>query len=384
MIPYGCQNISDDDIEAVTRVLRSDYLTQGPEVGSFEELFASYCGAKYAVAVSSCTAALHIAYLSLGMGAGKSVWTVPNTFVATANAALYCGATVDFVDIEPNTYLMCPNALEAKLKEAKKAGTLPDVVAPVHFSGHSCDMQAIRKLSVQYGFKIVEDAAHCAGASYDGGKVGNCRFSEMACFSFHPVKIITSAEGGVITTNDETLYKKLLMLRTHGITKDQDILTRNSDEPWYFEQQYLGYHYRITDVQCALASSQMKRLDHFVEERRRLVKNYNEKLSDLPITLPQERNNVYSSWHLYVVRLAEGGNRKAVFLDLREKGIGVNVHYIPVHMHPYYQSIGFEKEAFPVSLAYYETAITLPLYPDLTQDQQDYVCKSLAESLQNA
>lgn len=384
MIPYGRQYITQDDIDSVVNVLKSDFITQGPYVERFENEIAKYCNVKYAVAVNSCTAGLHITYAALGLDKGKLLWTVPNTFVATANAALYCNADVDFVDIDPNTYLMCMKALSEKLKTAKRVGKLPDIVAPVHFAGQSCDMEELQRLSQIYGFKIVEDAAHCIGASYKNNKVGSCEFSSAAVFSFHPVKIITTGEGGVITTNDEALYKSLLKLRTHGITKSPEDLN-NNPEPWYFEQQDLGYHYRITDIQCAMGISQMKRLDDYVAKRIELVKRYNDKLKKLPLILPTLKKECYSSWHLYVIQLKQNNkSRLDVFKQLRVKGIGVNVHYIPVHIHPYYKKLGFRQGDYPVSESYYDNAITLPLYPALTDAEQDHVCKSLEEVLKDA
>ena len=384
MIPYGKQDISEDDIRAVVETLKSDFLTQGPKIIEFEEAFAQYCGAKYAVAVSSCTAALHLSCLALGLKAGGRLWTVPNTFVATANAGLYCGADIDFVDIDPDTYLMCPDKLEQKLQQADKESKLPDIVAPVHFAGHSCEMNKIKELSEKYGFKIIEDAAHCIGASYKDNKVGACEYSDLACFSLHPVKIITSAEGGIITTNDEALYQNLLMNRTHGITKDPALMRRKDAPPWHFEQQELGYHYRITDIQCALALSQMDRLDDYIAKRRELVQRYYDKLSDLPIILPPKSDG--SSWHLFVIQIdpeKTSLSKEEIFNQLREKEIGVNVHYIPVHTHPYYQKLGFKPDDYPVSENYYEHAITLPLFPLLTDEEQDYICNTLKDILSN-
>lgn len=384
MIPYGRQEITDEDVDAVVRALKSDFITQGPYVEQFENDIKSYCGAKYAVAVSSCTAGLHIAYAALGLNEHSLLWTVPNTFAATANAALYCNAIVDFVDIDARTYLMCPRALEEKLIVAKANGRIPDIVAPVHFSGQSCDMEAISKLSEEYGFKVVEDAAHAIGASYEGGKIGGCMYSSATVFSFHPVKIITTAEGGVITTNDDAVYRALLKLRTHGITKVAGDMEKHDPEPWFHEQQNLGFHYRITDIQCALGSSQMKRLDQYVMRRVALAQRYDEKLKDLPLTLPTVQPAESSSWHLYVVQINDTvqKSRHDVFCEMRDKGVGVNVHYIPVHRHPYYQSLGFSLGDFPVSEHYYERAITLPLYPGLTEQEQDYVCYSLRDILE--
>lgn len=380
MIPYGRQDISQADIDAVVEVLKGDFLTQGPWVEKFEKSIADYCGVKYAVAVASATAALHIVYAALGMKPGKLVWTVPNTFVATANAALYCGADIDFVDISPTHLVMCPVALKKKLEEAKAKGRLPDLVVPVQFSGACANMQAIRKLADEYGFKIVEDAAHCIGASYNGKKVGSCEFSDAAVFSFHPVKIITTGEGGLVATNDEDVYKALMRLRTHGITRDEKQMTHN-EGGWYFEQLDLGYHYRITDMQCALGVSQMTRLDPFVKRRNELAARYNTKLHNLAVKPIEVSNDSHSSWHLYVVMLDKKYDRRKVYDTMRAKGVGVNVHYIPVHLHPYYAQFGFKKGDFPVSEEYYDRALTLPLYSGLTEQEQDHVCQSLAESL---
>lgn len=380
MIPYGRQDISQADIDAVVEVLKGDFLTQGPWVEKFEKRVADYCGVKYAVAVASATAGLHITYAALGIEPGKLVWTVPNTFVATANAALYCGGNVDFVDIDPAALTMCPVALKMKLEDAKTNGRLPDLVVPVQFSGACADMEAIHKLSKQYGFKIVEDAAHCIGASYNDKRVGACEFSDAAVFSFHPVKIITTAEGGLITTNDETVYKTLLRLRSHGITRDERQMTQN-EGGWYFQQLDLGYHYRITDMQCALGVSQMDRLDQFVEKRNQLVKRYDEKLHNLPVRPLRITPKSYSSWHLYVVTLDAKYDRRKVYDSMREKGVGINVHYIPVHLQPYYASFGFKAGDFPAAEDYYNHALTLPLYPGLSEQEQDHVCQSLAECL---
>lgn len=386
MIPYGRQDITEEDISEVVAVLKSDFLTQGPAIERFEKAFAEYCGARYAVAVSSCTAALHLACMALGLKPGDRFWTVPNTFVATANAGLYCGGAVDFVDIDARTWNMSVTALEEKLKAAKAAGMLPKIVLPVHFSGQSCDMKAIRALSEQYGFKIIEDAAHCAGASYAGGKVGSCKFSDLCVFSFHPVKIITTGEGGIITTNSKDIYEKLLRLRTHGITRETGVMQKTGEGAWYFEQLELGYHYRITDIQAALGLSQLKRLDSYVQKRKQLAEKYAQKLKNLPLTLPVIKKDCDSSWHLYAVRLQTGKiskTRKEVFDAMRDKNIGVNVHYIPVHLHPYYKELGFSPGDYPESEAYYAQALTLPLFPALKDEEQDYICDTLAEILKS-
>lgn len=382
MIPYGRQEITQDDIDAVVETLKSDFLTQGPLVERFEQAIASYCGARHAVAVSSCTAALHIAYMAMGISPGKLVWTSPNTFVATANGALYCGADVDFVDIDPRTYNMSVTALSLKLAAAKEAGRLPDIVAPVHFSGQSCDMVEIKKLGEQYGFQVLEDAAHCTGASYRGEKIGSCSYSKATVFSFHPVKIITTGEGGLITTNDAQLYQQLLLLRNHGITRDKAQMERQNEGAWYFEQQTLGYHYRLTDMQCALGLSQMNRLDAYVEKRRELAARYHQKLADLPLQLPHEEDGCYSSWHLYVVVLKDANpTRREVFDRMREHGIGVNVHYIPVYTHPYFRTRKIGQGNYPVTESYYNHTLTLPLYPGMTIAEQDFICETLARIL---
>lgn len=380
MIPYGRQNISQADIDAVIDVLKSDFLTQGPWVEKFEKRVAEYCGVTYAIAVSSATAGLHLAYLALGVGPGKKVWTVPNTFVATANAALYCGAKIDFVDIDPDTFAMSLEALENKLVQAKLTGELPDLVAPVHFSGQSVDMLAIHELADIYGFKVVEDAAHCIGASYNNKKIGSCQFSNATVFSFHPVKVITTGEGGLITTNDKNLYQVLLRLRTHGITRDPQQMSKN-DGGWFFEQQDLGYHYRITDIQCALGYSQMDQLDHFVEKRNQLARRYDDKLKHTPVKPITVMGTNYSSWHLYALILDDRYNRRKVYDCMKERGVGVNVHYIPVHLQPYFSKLGFREGDFPISEHYYNQALTLPLYPGLSDAEQDYVCQTLFDCL---
>jgi UDP-4-amino-4,6-dideoxy-N-acetyl-beta-L-altrosamine transaminase len=383
-IPYGKQDINQSDIDAVIEVLRSDYLTQGPAVERFERLVADYCGAKYAVAVASATAGLHIACLSVGLGAGDRLWTVPNTFVASANCGLYCGAEVDFVDINPKTYNLDVDALVAKLELAAANGELPKVLIPVHFAGQSCDMDAVRKLSQQYGFQVIEDAAHGIGGHYRDRPIGSCEFSELTVFSFHPVKIITTAEGGMILTNREDLYEKLIRLRTHGITRDPRFMQGDSHGSWYYQQLELGFHYRITDLQAALGASQMSRLDSFVRRRHELVARYNLGLKNLPLTTPYQSSDTYPSWHLYVIRLdLEHLDRshRNVFEDLRRAGIGVNLHYIPVHTQPYYQDLGFTWGQFPEAERYYREAISLPLYATLTDEQQDLVMVTLQEVL---
>lgn len=381
-IPYGHQDINQEDIQAVREVLQSDWLTQGPAIKRFEEAVAAYCGAKYAVAVSNATAALHLACLAAGLGPGDLLWTSPNTFVASANCGLYCGAEVDFVDIDPRTYNMSVDALEEKLIRAKKSGRLPKIVIPVHFAGQSCRMETIRKLADRYNFTIIEDAAHAIGGSYLGKKIGASQFSEMTVFSFHPVKIITTGEGGMVLTNREELYEKLIRLRTHGITRDERLMTKPADGPWYYQQIELGFNYRMTDIQAALGYSQLQRIDEFVRRRRYLAGRYDQMLKDLPVTLPWQDPDTYSAYHLYVIRLhleQLKKSRKQIFKELRAAGIDVNVHYIPVHTQPYYARMGFKAGDFPVAEAYYREAITLPLYYGLSDADQDYVVERLRE-----
>ena len=372
MIPYGRQDISQDDIDAVVEVLRSDWLTQGPKVPEFEQQVADYCGASHAVAVNSATSALHIACMALDVGPDDIVWTSPNTFVASANCARYCGAEVDFVDIDADTWNLCPVKLAEKLAEAEKNHRLPKVVIPVHLCGQSCDMAAIHALAQQYGFRIIEDASHAIGGRYRNEPVGNCRYSDITVFSFHPVKIITTAEGGMALTQDPKLAQRMSRLRTHGITKDPAQMQNTPTGPWYYEQLELGYNYRMTDLQAALGISQLQRLDEFVAKRNELAQRYNALLADLPLRLPQIIDDAYSSWHLYPVRLKldeiERTHRE-VFEALREAGIGVNLHYIPVHLQPYYRALGFEEGIFPEAEAYGRDAISLPIYPGLTDEQ---------------
>ncbi len=376
MIPYGRQDISEDDIEAVVAVLRSDWLTQGPATERFEREFADYCGTKHAVAVSSATAALHIACLSAGLGRGDSLWTSPNTFVASSNCALYCDAEPDFVDIDPSTGNMSAAKLEEKLEQTEK---IPKIIVPVHFAGQSCEMEKIAQLSKKYGFIVIEDASHAAGGKYRGIPIGSCSFSDMAIFSFHPVKIVTTGEGGMVLTNRDDLYEKLIRLRSHGITRNPAFMEMNEGS-WYYEQIELGYNYRMTDIQAALGSSQMRRLDEFVKRRHALAKRYEEKLSGLPLVPLKQLHDAHSSHHLYVVRL-DAAKRRKVFEALRAAGIGVNVHYIPVHLQPYYRELGFEEGEFPEAEKYYSEAITLPLYPSMTDLQQDHVVQSLSDAL---
>ncbi len=385
MIPYAKQSISKEDIKAVSDVLASDFITQGNIVPQFEQAIADYCGVTYAIAVSHGTAALHLACLALGVTEGDRVWTSPNTFVASANCALYCGASIDFVDIDPLTYNMSIKALEEKLLWAKNHQCLPKVIIPVHFSGQSCLMAEIKRLSEHYGFAIIEDAAHALGADYAGQKVGSCQYCDIAIFSFHPAKMITTGEGGLVVTKNKNLAQNIKQLRSHGVTKNSEQMTQTSVGDWYYEQHNLGFNYRLTDIQAALGLSQLSRLDAFVAKRRALANYYNEQLTSLPVITPQQSDKAYSCWHLYVIRLDLSqikGTRKAVFSYLREQGIGVHVHYIPVHTQPYFQALGFAEGDFPRSEAYYQSAITLPLFVDLTTSDIDYIVRSLASALQ--
>ena len=384
-IPYGRQDISEADIQAVVDVLRSDYLTQGPAVPAFEKRLSAYCGAQHAVAVNSATSALHIACLALGVGFGDFVWTTPITFVASANCALYCGAQVDFVDIDPRTYNMSVERLAEKLAQAERSGKLPKVVIPVHMSGQPCDMAGIHALSKQYGFKVIEDASHAIGGKYRGEPIGNCRYSDITVFSFHPVKIITTGEGGMVLTNDAELARRMRLLRSHGITSEvADMLPRPSDEIWNYQQTGFGFNYRMTDISAALGLSQMQRLDEFVFTRHALAKRYELLLSELPVITPLQHADCYSSFHLYIIRLKTAQisqTQREVFEALRTAGILANLHYIPVYRQPYYENMGFVKGYCPEAEQYYKEAISLPMYPGLTEAQQDRVVTVLEEAL---
>lgn len=382
MIYYGKQCIDEQDINAVIEVLKSDFLTQGPAIEKFEQAVAEYCGAKYAVAVTNATSALHIACMAAGLGTGDTLWTSPITFTASANCGRYCGADVDFVDIDNDTYNMSVTALKEKLE---KAEVKPKVVVPVHLAGQSCDMEEIHKLSEEYGFTVIEDASHAIGADYKDTKVGCCKYSDMVVFSFHPVKIITTGEGGMVLTNNEDLYKKLTLYRSHCITRDHELMTKEADGPWYYQQIGLGFNYRMTDVQAALGYSQLTKVDKFVARRRQLAARYNELLKDLPVKLPYQNPETNSSWHLYLVRVdfsKVNKTKKQIFAEMKEKGVCLNLHYIPVHTQPYYQKLGFKNGDFPVSEKYYEEVFTLPLYYSLTDEQQDYIVNALKEVLQ--
>jgi len=384
MIPYGRQDISQDDIQAVVDVLDSDFLTQGPAVPGFERAVLAHCGARHAVAVNSATSALHLACLALGVRPGDVVWTSPVTFVASANCALYCGATVDFVDIDPVTYNLSPDRLAEKLAQAEQMGRLPKVVIPVHLCGQSCDMEAIHSLSRRYGFRIIEDASHAIGGKYKVGPVGCCQLSDITVFSFHPVKIITTGEGGMALTNDPVLATKMARLRSHGITRDEGEMTQPSDGPWYYQQIELGFNYRMTDIQAALGLSQIKRLGEFVARRALIAQRYDDMLADLPLTIPFQRSDVSSAWHLYVIRLCLDRCKMShadSFRALRAAGIGVNLHYIPVYLQPYYRNLGFEAGHCPEAERYYSEAISLPMFADLTEDQQAMVARTVKSVL---
>lgn len=385
MIPYGKQDISQADIDAVVEVLKSDFLTQGPTVPQFEQAVADYTGARHAVAMNSATSALHVACLALGLGEGDWLWTTPVTFVASANCGLYCGAKVDFVDIDPRTYNLSPQALEQQLIIAEREGRLPKIVVPVHLCGQPCDMQAIHELSQRFGFRIIEDASHAIGGKYQGEPIGNGRYSDITIFSFHPVKIITTAEGGMALTNDAELASIMSLLRSHGITRDPAQMTHTADGPWYYQQIDLGYNYRMTDLQAALGVSQMERLETYVSRRHDLAKRYDTLLADLPLVIPWQDPDSYSGLHLYVIRLQLdkiNNSHLQVFEALREEGIGVNLHYIPVHTQPYYQRMGFKAGDFPQAESYYAQAISLPLYPTMSEAQQDQVIAALKKVLQ--
>lgn len=384
MIPYGRQDITQTDIDAVVEVLQSDFLTQGPQVPLFEAAVANHVGAEHAVAVNSATSALHLACLALGLGQEDWLWTSTITFVASANCGLYCGASVDFVDIDPDTYNLCPKALEDKLIAAEKTGKLPKVVVPVHLCGQPCDMASIHALGQKYGFKIIEDASHAIGGKYKGVFIGNCKYSDITVFSFHPVKIITTAEGGMAVTNNAELAAKMSLLRSHGITRDSDQMTHASDGPWYYQQIDLGYNYRMTELQAALGLSQLKRLDLYVARRHQLAERYNQMLAGLPISCPWQHPDSYSGYHLYVIRLQLDKIKKThleVFEALRESDIGVNLHYIPVHLQPYYQKMGFKAGDYPDAENYYAEAISLPMYQTLSDGQQDQVVAALKRVL---
>ncbi|MDB4826924.1 UDP-4-amino-4,6-dideoxy-N-acetyl-beta-L-altrosamine transaminase [Gammaproteobacteria bacterium] len=385
MIPYGRQDISDADIDAVVEILRSDYLTSGPVVPRFERAVADYCDVSEGVAVNSATSALHVACLALDLGPGDWLWTSSNTFVASANCALYCGAKVDFVDIDSGTYNMCPQKLEEKLIKAEQIGAIPKIVIPVHFAGQPCDMPAIYSLAQKYGFKIIEDASHSIGAKYNGIKIGSCTHSDITIFSFHPVKIITTGEGGMATTNDETVANRLRRLAAHGITRDELLMEpRPIDEIWNYQQIGLGYNYRMTELQAALGLSQMKRIDHFIGRRHDAAHRYDQTLEPLPLIIPWQRDQIYSSYHLYPVRIRKsdcGKTQMQVYNFLLENNVAANVHYIPVHRQPYYEKLGFQVGNFPEAEKFHREAISLPMYSALKERDQKFVIDLLRDIL---
>lgn len=383
-IPYGRQQITQQDIDSVVDVLRSDFITQGPAIPRFEQMVAEYCSVNHAIAVNSATSALHIACLALGLGQGDWLWTSPNTFVASANCGLYCGAQVDFVDIDPRSYNLSVEHLTEKLLIAEKQGRLPKILIPVHFAGQSCDMKAIRQLADQYGFSIIEDASHAIGGRYLDKPVGNCSYADITVFSFHPVKIITTAEGGMAMTNKPELAEKMRALRSHGITRDEQQMTHAPEGDWYYQQVDLGFNYRLTDIQAALGFSQMQRLDDYVEQRHKARANYDQLLADLPIILPWQHADSHSALHLYPIQVCDesGVDRKQVFDSLRVANIGVNVHYIPVPTQPYYQNMNIAASDFANALAYYQRAISLPMYATLSEQQQEIVVDTLKKALQ--
>lgn len=378
MIPYGKQDINQSDIDAVVDVLLSDYLTQGPKVPAFESAVASYCSARYGIAVNSATSALHIACLALGVGSNDLVWTSPISFVASANCALYCGAEIDFVDVDPLTGNLCPNALVIKLEQAARIGKLPKVVIPVHLCGHSCDMAAIAALAEQYSFNIIEDASHGIGGSYHGYPLGSCQYSDITVFSFHPVKIITSAEGGMAMTNSSKLAEKMALYRSHGITKAPDKMLRPDEGDWYYEQHSLGFNYRMTELQAALGLSQMSRIDEFVQARNKLASDYMNLLDNLDLKFVVPSNDVYSAYHLFIIMLNDCEKRKMIFDEMRQAGVTAHVHYYPIHLQPFYLQKGFKEGDYPNAELYYKSCLTLPLYPNLNKDELEYIVKKIS------
>ena len=384
LIPYGRQSISDADIDAVIEVLKSDFLTQGPLVPAFEDAVASLAGAKYGVAMTSATSALHLACVALGVGPGDRVWTSPLTFVASSNAALYCGAEVDFVDVDDRTYNMCPLQLEKRLNAAADAGELPKVIIPVHLAGQSCDMAVIYDVAKHYGVRIIEDASHAIGATYESEPVGNCKYSDITIFSFHPVKIVTTGEGGMAMTNDPELAELMRLDRTHGITRDPARMQHEDAGPWYYEQQRLGFNYRMTDIAAALGLSQLTRIDEFIARRREIAATYDAAFADLPVKTPWQHPDTASAWHLYVIRIdprRTARTHRAIFDELRQAGIGVNLHYIPVYRQPYYSKLGIGEGHCPNAEAYYAEAISLPMFPALSGEEQQQVIDAVARAV---
>jgi len=384
MIPYGKQDINQADIDAVVSVLKSDFLTQGPQVPLFEKAVSSYCGASFGLAVNSATSAIHLACIALGLGKGDWLWTSTNSFVASANCALYCGAKVDFVDIDSKTYNISVVELENKLIQAKQDNVLPKILIPVHFAGQSCNMKKIHSLSKRYGFKVIEDASHAIGGKYLNQSIGSCQYSDITVFSFHPVKIITTAEGGVATTNSKKLSDKMKLIRNHGITRDEEMMIGRSDGDWYYQQIDLGFNYRMTDMQAALGVSQLKRVDDFVAKRHKLQENYNQLLDGIPIIKPYQDKDCYSSLHLYPIQIDSNKtnkSRRQVFSEIKERGIGVNVHYIPIHLQPYYAQFGFKLGDLPNAESYYKKTISLPLFHLMSLEQQNLIVFAIKEVL---
>ena len=380
MIPYGKQDINQTDIDTVVSVLKSNFLTQGPQGPLFESAISTYCDVKFGLAVNSATSAIHMACLALGLGKGDWLWTSPNSFVASANCGLYCGAKVDFVDIDLKTYNMSVVELENKLIQAKQDNVLPKIVIPVHFAGQSCNMKKIHSLSKKYGFKVIEDAAHAIGGKYLNQSIGNCQYSDIAVFSFHPVKIITTAEGGVATTNSKKLYDKMQLIRNHGITRDEALMIGESDGGWYYQQIDLGFNYRMTDIQATLGVNQLTRVDEFVAKRHKLQEKYDELLDGMPIIRPYQDKDCYSSLHLYPIQIdlnKTNKSRKQVFSEIRDLGIGVNVHYIPIHLQPYYEQFGFKRGDFPNSESYYKNTLSLPLFHLMSLEQQNKTVRAI-------
>lgn len=381
LIPYGRQSINNNDIDDVIEVLKSSFLTQGPKIGEFEATIANYVGSQYAIAVNSGTSALHLACLALGLGSGDRLWTSAISFVASANCGRYCGADVDFIDIDPRTLNIDTEKLADKLLNAKREKRLPKILVVVHFAGLPCDMDEIKHLADKFGFYIIEDAAHALGASYQESRIGDCKYSDLCTFSFHPIKSITSGEGGMITTQSERWAEKMRQLRSHGINKDTQTISESGEGDWYYEQTDLGYNYRITDIQAALGISQASRLEHFITQRTAIALRYDKLLVDLPLQLPPRVENRKSAWHLYVIQVEDAKIRRKVFDKLRNEGIGVQVHYIPIHLQPYYRAIGFKRDDFPVAENYYEKTISLPIFPELSEEDQDSVVRILGDAL---
>ena len=384
MIPYGRQDITSEDIEEVVKVLNSDFLTQGPVLPKFEKSISKYCGVSYAYAMNSATSALHIACMALEVGRGDIVWTAANTFAASSNCALYCNASIDFVDIDPVSYNISIPNLKSKLQLAETEGCLPKVLIPVHMTGQSCEMSEIFELSKKYGFKIIEDASHAIGGKYLNNPIGCCKYSDITVFSFHPVKIITTGEGGMAVTNNENLAQKISLLRTHGITRDINLMSKE-DGPWYYEQIDLGYNYRMTEIQGALGLSQMNRLDEYIKRRHDIANFYNESLSELPLQIPKQFKDSFSSFHLYVIRLNLSmieSSHKDIFESLRKDNILVNLHYMPVYLHPYYKNnLGFKSGHCPEAEKYYSEAISIPMFPSLSNEDQLVVVNALKKYL---